>query len=162
MVERVPGDPTGCVALGPPAIGERTAIGRQTQDVEHGRPFRGDRPVLAEVRFREPDTELASIGVVGFEDVKTPAGSFRRCLVLHLTGTVAGAVEPGAGQRVVLEGGTVETREWYCQGVGLVKDRMKMSAQMRLPDGNLAETRESFERVLEDYTVAGSPARPER
>ena len=59
-------------------------------------------------------------------------------------------------------GGTVETREWYCQGVGLVKDRMKMSAQMRLPDGNLAETRESFERVLEDYTVAGSPARPER
>jgi hypothetical protein len=100
--------------------------------------------------------------VVGFEDVKTPAGSFRRCLVLRLTGKVAGAAEAGAGLRVALEGGTAETREWYCKGVGLVKDRMQMTVQMRLPDGNLASTEESFERVLQDYSVAGSPARQER
>ena len=35
--------------------------------------------------------------VVGYEDVKTPAGSFRRCLVLRVTAKVAGAAEPGSG-----------------------------------------------------------------
>jgi hypothetical protein len=97
--------------------------------------------------------------VVGLEDVTTPAGRFRRCLVLRLTGAITGAVEPGSGVRVVIESGTVDTREWYCDGVGLVKTRIQMESQMRLPDGSLAHAQDSSERLLQDYDVAGSPAR---
>jgi hypothetical protein len=95
--------------------------------------------------------------VLGFEDVRTPAGDFRRCLKLRFRGRVGGQLDVGGGS-VPVEDASFESIEWYAPGVGLVRERANIGLSLRMPDGNRISTQETSERVLEAFQVGGTPA----
>lgn len=100
--------------------------------------------------------------VLGLEDVTTPAGRFARCLKIRFTGKIGGGLDV-EGLSLTVDGGTTETLEWYAADVGMVKQVTRFQIPVRLPDGQLAEVRETTERLLDDYRVGGGlPASPER
>jgi len=95
--------------------------------------------------------------VLGFEDVRTPAGDFLRCLKLRFRGRVGGQLDVGGGS-VPVEDASFESIEWYAPGIGLVRERANIGLSLRMPDGNRVSTEETSERVLEGFHVGGAPA----
>jgi len=95
--------------------------------------------------------------VLGFEDVRTPAGDFRRCLKLRFRGRVSGQLDVGGGS-VPVENASFESVEWYAPGIGLVRERNSIALSLRMPDGNRVSSEETGERVLEGFQVRGAPA----
>ncbi len=95
--------------------------------------------------------------VLGFEDVRTPAGDFRRCMKLRFRGTATGQLDVGGGS-VPVEDASFESIEWYAPGVGLVRERANIGLSLRMPDGNRVSTEETSERVLDGFHVGGAPA----
>jgi hypothetical protein len=99
--------------------------------------------------------------VLGFEDVRTPAGDFRRCLKLRFRGRVEGQLQVGGGS-VPVEDASFESVEWYAPGVGLVRERASIALSLRMPDGNRVSSEETSERLLDGFQVGGAPAAPAR
>ena len=95
--------------------------------------------------------------VLGFEDVRTPAGDFRRCLKLRFRGRVGGRLDVGGGG-VPVENASFESVEWYAPGIGLVRERASIALSLRMPDGNRVSSQETSERVLDGFQVGGAPA----
>ena len=70
VVERMPGDPTGRIAWGPLAAGQRQAIGRLAQDVEHGGPDQLDGcPVSSGRAGRPRESDLARVVSLRLDDM---------------------------------------------------------------------------------------------
>lgn len=94
---------------------------------------------------------------VALEDVTTPAGSFRGCLVVRYTGTVGGQL-PGAEGSVPIRSGSLQAQEWFAPGVGSVKYVSTTSFGLVRPDGATLRTDESVTRLLQSFRVGGSSA----
>lgn len=100
--------------------------------------------------------------VIGFENVKTRAGSFSNCLKVRYAGTVSGSTNM-EGMQFDLQEGSIETVEWFAAGVGSVKTAMSFRFAMQLPNGLQVETHEEDTQVLEAYRLWPQvPAAPER
>lgn len=95
--------------------------------------------------------------VVGFEDLRTPAGEFTRCLKVHSVASLGGSVEVAPGTRLPLNGARYESTEWYAAGVGMVREDSFFAMTMILPDGGEIRGEETTRRVLDAFHVSGAP-----
>jgi hypothetical protein len=92
-------------------------------------------------RGRLEDLELDIHGrILGQQDAQTPAGLFRRCLVVEYTRTIAGRADDRVRGPLEVLGGTSRTTVWYAWGVGevMVKDETEM--EVRIPGRGLEGT----------------------
>jgi tetratricopeptide (TPR) repeat protein len=88
------------------------------------------------------------VEVLGFEDVTTPAGPFRGCLSLRLSGSLELAEAGGAPVPLRFEG-----REWYALGVGPVKRVHTLERAGATPEGSPSRESSVSTLVLRDRFV---------
>lgn len=94
--------------------------------------------------------------VLGTEDVQTPKGLFKRCLVVRLTGQISGVVE-SYGSRIEVPTGDFTLTEWYAPGVGLVLAKKELKQTFVFEDGTSMEYSERTQFALRSTDEAVSP-----
>jgi hypothetical protein len=104
--------------------------------------------------------ELALDGeVLGFQDAQTPAGVYRGCLKVKLTGTFSGHLSM-EGMPVRVERGRYESTLWYAPDVGPVLVEEKQELTLTVAAGQTVTASEHSWRTLRDTNVV--PAAPAR
>jgi hypothetical protein len=101
--------------------------------------------------------------VLGAQDVQTPYGLFKHCLVIRLTGQISGVVEV-YGSRMEVPTGEVTLTEWYAPGVGLVLAKEERSQTLVFEDGTRMEYSERTQFALRstDSPATAVPAAGEQ
>lgn len=97
--------------------------------------------------------------VLGVQDVETPQGPFKGCLVIRLKGQISGVIE-AYGSRMEVPSGDYSVTQWYAPGVGLVLAKEEISQTLILEDGrsmNYSE-RTQFALRSSESAAAAAPA----
>ena len=97
--------------------------------------------------------------VLGFQDAQTPAGVYRGCLKVQLTGTFSGHLSM-EGLRARVTQGSYESTLWYAPDVGPVLVEEKQVLTLALPVGQTVTASEHSWRTLRETNVV--PAAPAR